>query len=42
MPKNIKPEGDDQPWKRAVDDDLRELWQIIIALQNQVKQQGNS
>jgi hypothetical protein len=40
VPKNIRPEGDDQPWKRAVDEELRELRQIIVVLQNQIKQ-GN-
>ncbi len=37
MPKNIKIQGDDAPWKRAVDEVLLDLQKQIDALQTKVK-----
>lgn len=36
MPRNIKIEGDDAIWKRAVDEEIRELHRIIAIMQTQI------
>jgi hypothetical protein len=43
MPNNIRPEGDDQPWKRATDEELASLRQRVYALEKLVQnlQKGN-
>jgi len=37
MPNNIKIEGDDVPWKRAVDEELRDLKGALQAAINRIK-----
>jgi len=37
MPNKIKIEGDDAVWKRAVDDEITDLWAQLQAALNKIK-----